>query len=79
MFGHVDTDGPDAWARHLLRLRGAHVASVSRNGATVMSISGVVGALEPTDPSSGEVRTIMPRQRNVFLNAQTSHPLVSPF
>ena len=32
MFGHVDTDGPDAWARHLLRLRGAHVASVSRNG-----------------------------------------------
>ena len=32
MCGHVDTDGPDAWARHLLRLRGAHVASVSRNG-----------------------------------------------
>ncbi|ACO64371.1 hypothetical protein MICPUN_83126 [Micromonas commoda] len=32
MFGHVDTDGPDAWARHLLRLRNAHVASVSRNG-----------------------------------------------
>ena len=31
MFGHVDTDGPDAWARHLLRLRNAHVASVSRN------------------------------------------------
>jgi len=54
-------------------------ASVSRNGATLMSISGVVGALEPTDPSSGQVRTIMPRQRNVFLNAQTSHPLVSPF
>ena len=54
-------------------------ASVSRNGATVMSISGVVGALEPTDPSSGDVRTIMPRQRNVFLNAQTSHPLVSLF
>jgi len=32
MFGHVDTDGPDAWARHLLRLRNTHVASVSRNG-----------------------------------------------
>ena len=54
-------------------------ASVSRKGATLMSISGVVGALEPTDPSSGEVRTIMPRQRNVFLNAQTSHPLVGLF
>lgn len=24
MFGHVDADGPSAWARHLLRLRGLH-------------------------------------------------------
>ena len=30
MFGHVDADGPPAWAAHLLALRDAHAASTRR-------------------------------------------------
>ena len=33
MFGHVDSDGPEAWARHLLALRDVHVRS-SRTGGS---------------------------------------------
>ena len=47
-------------------------ARVSRNGAEILAISGVV--LGRTTPGS----TIMPRSRNVVLNAQTSHPLPAP-
>lgn len=47
-------------------------ARVSRNGAEILAISGVVS--RRATPGS----TIMPRSRNVVLNAQTSHPLPAP-
>ena len=47
-------------------------ARVSRNGAEILAISGVVS----TRATPGS--TIMPRSRNVVLNAQTSHPLPAP-
>ena len=47
-------------------------ARVSRNGAEILAMSGVVSGR--TTPGS----TIMPRSRNVVLNAQTSYPLPAP-